>query len=123
MKRRLYRHRLLVLSMAVLLGISGLSPSVAGATEVTTDTQAVADTTDMTSEDTSDAVDGEACPPKGFSCFLRPFRCLRSPILGAPMFKVPLLHIGIALVVDVVKHSVARNEVGGIVVDVQSSRV
>ena len=60
MKRRLYRHRLLVLSTAVLLGISGLSPSVAGATEVTADTQAVADTTDMTSEDTSDAVDGEA---------------------------------------------------------------
>ena len=64
-----------------------------------------------------------ACPPKGFSCFLRPFHCLRSPILDAPMFKVPLLHIGVALVVDVVKHSVARDEVGGIVVDVQSSRV
>ena len=48
---------------------------------------------------------------------------MRSPILDAPMLKVPLLHIGIALVVDVVKHSAARDEVGGIVVDVQSSRV
>ena len=38
------------------------------------------------------------------------------------MFKVPLLHIGVALIVDVVKRSAARNEVGGIVVDVQSSR-
>lgn len=35
----------------------------------------------------------EACPPKGFSCLLCPFRCLRSPILGAPMLKVPLLHM------------------------------
>ena len=39
------------------------------------------------------------------------------------MRKVPLFHIGIALVVDVVKRSAAWDKVGGIVVDIQSSRV
>ena len=39
------------------------------------------------------------------------------------MFKIPLLHIRVALVVDVVKRPAARDKVGGIVVDVQSSRV
>ena len=39
------------------------------------------------------------------------------------MYKVPLLLVGIALVVNVIKHSGARDEVGGIVVDIQSGRV
>ena len=39
------------------------------------------------------------------------------------MFQVPLLHVGIALIVDVVKRSTTRDKVGGIVVDVQPSRV
>ena len=38
-------------------------------------------------------------------------------------YKVPLLLVGIALVVDVIKRSGARDEVGGIVVDIQSGRV
>lgn len=45
---------------------------------------------------------------------IRPFRRLRRPVLRAPMRKVPLLHIGAAFVVDVVKRSAMRNEVGGI---------
>ena len=39
------------------------------------------------------------------------------------MGKVPLLHIGIALVVNVVKRPAAWDKVGGIVVNVQSGRV
>ena len=62
-------------------------------------------------------------PPRDHSCFVRPFRCLWRPIPGAPMGKVPLLHIGIALVVDVVERSAAGDKVGGIVVDVQPRRV
>lgn len=65
----------------------------------------------------------EACLPKEFSSLLRPFRCLHSPILNTPMGKVPLRHVSIALVVDVVKCSVVWDKVGGIVVNVQSSRV
>ena len=45
------------------------------------------------------------------------------PLLNAPVFKVPLLHIGIALVVDVVERSAPRDEVGREVVDVQPRRV
>ena len=62
-------------------------------------------------------------PPRDHSCFVRPFRCLWRPIPGAPMGKVPLLHIGIALIVDVVERSAAGDKVGGIVVDVQPRRV
>lgn len=36
------------------------------------------------------------------------------------MLKVPLLHIGIALVVDVVECSIMRDEVGGIVANILS---
>ena len=35
MKRQFYRRRLLALSTAVLLGLSSLFPSIAGATEIT----------------------------------------------------------------------------------------
>ena len=39
------------------------------------------------------------------------------------MRKIPLLHIGVALIVNIVKPSAARDKVGGIVVDVQPGRV
>ena len=45
MKRQFYR-RLLALSTAVLLGLSSLFPSIAGATEITAEEPAVTDTVD-----------------------------------------------------------------------------
>ena len=46
MKRQFYRRRLLALSTAVLLGLSSLFPSIAGATEITAEEPAVTDTVD-----------------------------------------------------------------------------
>ena len=43
--------------------------------------------------------------------------CLR-PILDAPVFKIPLCHVGVALVVDVVQNAILQHKVGGEVVDV-----
>lgn len=55
MKRQFYRRRLLALSTTVLLGLSSLFPSIAGATEITAEEPAVTDTVDpAASTDTSD---------------------------------------------------------------------
>lgn len=67
MKRQFYR-RLLALSTAVLLGLSSLFPSIAGATEITAEEPAVTDTVDPAastdtsnpaSADTVETADGE----------------------------------------------------------------
>ena len=68
MKRQFYRRRLLALSTAVLLGLSSLFPSIAGATEITAEEPAVTDTVDPAastdtsnpaSADTVETADGE----------------------------------------------------------------
>ena len=40
------------------------------------------------------------------------------PILDAPIFVVPLVHVGVTLVVDIVQNAIAQHKVGGEVVDV-----
>ena len=45
------------------------------------------------------------------------------PILNPPMFKIPLHHVGIALIINVVKCSITWYKVCGIVIYVQTSRV
>lgn len=54
---------------------------------------------------------------------VRPSGRGQGPVLGAPVLEVPLFHVGIALIVDVVKRSLPGDEVRGVVVDVPSRRI
>ena len=49
-------------------------------------------------------------------------RCFR-PVLAAPVFKIPLLHILVALIVDVIEDSFLHYKIGGVVVDIEIGSV
>ena len=41
------------------------------------------------------------------------------PVFAAPVFKIPLLHILVALIVNVVEDSLLNHKIGGIVVNIE----